>query len=335
MNSKYSNLNTQKGGKKLPPFCGKIIAIILVAILSIFAFVACNNFDENKGDLCVKDFDGKTLYFDATPSRVVVLQASLASIWKLAGGNIVGISDDYQSYGLELDGAEVVGTTKLPSLEKIVSLNPDLVIYSSKTSGQKETAETLADMHIKTFSAEINTFEDYLLCLEQFTILTGRDDLYKLNGLDVKDNINSIISSVPTGDKKSVLFVRCKSSGLDIIGRNNIVCDMLENLNTINVAKQETNAITKIDNTNLNTSMEFIVEADPEYIFFVYMGAKDVAETTKYVETTLKEDAWKNLTAVKNKNYYVLSSNLFHYKPNEKWAQSYGILYEILYGEEK
>lgn len=326
------NLLKQKGGI-MPPFYSKFLPLILILVISLSLFSACNILDEEEGEIQITDFTNKTLYFNETPSKVVILQASLASVWKLAGGSYVGISNDYESYGLTLDDAEIIGSTKSPSLEKIVSLSPDLVIYSSKITGQQAAADVLNNMKIKTFSAEINDFEDYLLCLNKFTSLTGREDLYKLNGLDVQANINNIISKVPTGDKTSVLFVRCKSSGLDIIGRDNIACDMLENLNTTNIAKNEIDSIVKIDSANLNTSMEFVIKSDPQFIFFVYMGAQDVSVTEKFISSTLEEDAWKNLTAVKTKNYFVLDSKLFHYKPNERWAESYQVLFDILYGE--
>ena len=41
--------------------------------------------------------------------------------------------------------------------------------------------------------------------------------------------------------------------------------------------------------------------------------------------------AWNSLTAVKNGRYLVLPKDLFHYKPNAKWGESYAYLARILY----
>ena len=41
--------------------------------------------------------------------------------------------------------------------------------------------------------------------------------------------------------------------------------------------------------------------------------------------------AWNSLSAVQNGRYVVLPSDLFHYKPNARWGESYEYLAKILY----
>ena len=41
--------------------------------------------------------------------------------------------------------------------------------------------------------------------------------------------------------------------------------------------------------------------------------------------------AWSELAAVKEGRYIVLPKDLFHYKPNNRWGESYQYLGEILY----
>ena len=43
--------------------------------------------------------------------------------------------------------------------------------------------------------------------------------------------------------------------------------------------------------------------------------------------------AWAGLSAVKNGRYVLLPKELFHYKPNVRWGESYACLAEILYPE--
>ena len=49
----------------------------------------------------------------------------------------------------------------------------------------------------------------------------------------------------------------------------------------------------------------------------------------------LSNPAWKELSAVKNDRYHVLPKALFHNKPNNRWGESYQMLADILYGENK
>ena len=82
-------------------------------------------------------------------------------------------------------------------------------------------------------------------------------------------------------------------------------------------------------------SMEAIITADPDYIFVTTMGNDEEAALKSIQELLADHPAWKNLTAIKENHYYVLPQNLFHNKPNHRWAESYEILADILYPESK
>ena len=45
------------------------------------------------------------------------------------------------------------------------------------------------------------------------------------------------------------------------------------------------------------------------------------------------DPAWSSLTAVKEGRYLFLPQELFHYKPNERWDESYEYLAKIIYPE--
>ncbi|MGN0473693.1 MAG: hypothetical protein ACI4IJ_01255, partial [Acutalibacteraceae bacterium] len=53
----------------------------------------------------------------------------------------------------------------------------------------------------------------------------------------------------------------------------------------------------------------------------------------KYIEELFAGDGWKDLQAVKNSKYIFLPKELFHYKPNARWAESYIYAANILYPE--
>ena len=44
--------------------------------------------------------------------------------------------------------------------------------------------------------------------------------------------------------------------------------------------------------------------------------------------------AWSGLTAVKNDRYIVLPKELFHYKPNARWGESYEFIAKILFPDQ-
>ena len=73
--------------------------------------------------------------------------------------------------------------------------------------------------------------------------------------------------------------------------------------------------------------------ADPDFIFITTMGADDEA-LASLAEHLQSGPAWAGLTAVKEGRCFVLPKDLFHYKPCERWSESYHQLAEMLYGAE-
>lgn len=311
-----------------------LTTLLMMVFLCLIIFSSCSPKNITEGRIKITDSTGYSVSFDETPERVVALQATVADIWLLAGGDIVGISEDYQDYGLKLDNVTVIGETHYTNKEYIVSLNPDLVIYSTKHD--KAVIDDLKSFGIKTFGAEIENFSDYLYVLKQFTALTERPDLYKTNGEDVKTSIDSIISSVPSGDKSSYLLLRTRSTTTPtIIAGEHFVDTMLKELGATNIAAG--------DGTmgNLTFSMEEVVKKNPDYIFITFMGINNVLKSKQWLENNvLNQPAWKSLDAVKEGRVIYLydentleDAHLFQYKPNEKWAEAYSRLYGILYEE--
>ena len=170
-------------------------------------------------------------------------------------------------------------------------------------------------------------FEDYLNMLNICTDITGRKDLYEENGLKIKKDIDDILYKVEGAKKEElkVLFVRAFSSGAKAKKDDNMTCTMLDNLGTVNIAAQHPSLLEDI-------SIEEIIEEDPDFIFVTTMG--DEQKAIDALKTGIGTNpAWNSLSAVENDRYIILPKELFHYKPNAKWGESYRYLAEIIYPE--
>ena len=62
------------------------------------------------------------------------------------------------------------------------------------------------------------------------------------------------------------------------------------------------------------------------------MGDEQAAEDAMRLNME-SDPAWSSLTAVKEGRYIFLPQDLFHYKPNERWDESYEYLAKIIYPE--
>ena len=90
------------------------------------------------GPVTFTDDAGNEVTVD-NPQRVVACMGSFANAWELAGGTLVGVSDDaLQAAGWTIQSPDVatVGDFTAVNLEAVMALDPDFVIMTSGTGGR-------------------------------------------------------------------------------------------------------------------------------------------------------------------------------------------------------
>lgn len=260
--------------------------------------------------------------------RVVSLYGSFAETWLLAGGELVGTtSDAVTERDLALGGdVAIVGTVKEPNLEEVIAAEPDFVILAADIAPQVDFHAALTEVGIPHAYYRTDTFDEYLEVLGQFCELTGRQDLYEQNGLAVKAQIDAVLEAVEGQRAPTALLIRAFSTGAKAKGDDNLAGVMLRDLGADNLVSRYESLLEEI-------SMEEIIAADPEFILITTMGASDQAAMDYMAATFESDPAWAGLTAVKNGHYLLLPRELFHYKPNARWGESYEYLANVLYPE--
>ena len=266
--------------------------------------------------------------------RVAVLSGSLAQIWALAGGELTAATEDAFEPADERDSNAATGITentvnagslKTPNAEVIAQADVDMAVLSAELTGHLALEDTLNKLGIKSIYLSVEGFEDYLEALKLFTRMTGQEERYEEYGEKVAGEVEAQVNRQDESQPK-VLLLRAYSSGVKAKGSDNMTGQMLKELGCVNVA----------DSGNLfaeEVSLEAVILADPDYIFVTIMG-DDTEAALQQVQVTLADNpAWKNLSAILKGNYHVLPKELFHNKPNERWAESYKILADILYPE--
>ncbi|MCL2024817.1 MAG: ABC transporter substrate-binding protein [Coriobacteriia bacterium] len=275
---------------------------------------------------------GNTVTVD-NPQRVVALMGSFANAWELAGGTLVGAtSDAFEFGGYELTSPDIVqvGDFSSPNIEEIIALEPDFVILTSAATGrdgaaaQVDLKDTLESSGITVAYFEVVDFEDYLRQLRIFTDITGRDDLYKVNGQDVADEIESIKAEVPADAEPSVLLMTTFSGGTRVQNSETQTGIMLEELGANNLAEEHPSVLRDF-------SLEAVIEMNPDFIFVIPMGNDDEAAMKNLTEETEANPAWATLDAVQDGNFITLAKELFRFKPNNNWAEAYRTLFNYLY----
>lgn len=277
------------------------------------------------------DDTGYKVTLEKKPEKVAVLFSSYAEVWNLAGGETDITVFEAVERGFAKKDVILVddksGHTHIDT-EVLIANKPDFVIATADYDIQRETADICREAGIPVALFKVESYSDYLNMLDICTRITGCEENFEMYGENVENDIielKALLDAIEN-DKK-ILFVRAGSAARSTKAKtkaDNFVCQMLDELFTYNIAE---NAPVLLD----GLSLEEIIKEDPEHIFVATMGDEDAAK--EYMTNLLQEDGWNHLTAVKTGNVHFLPKDLFHYKPNHRWAEAYKYLATILYPE--
>lgn len=282
------------------------------------------------------DSVGNEITLEKKPEKVAVLFSSYADIWLTAGGEVSITVGDSIERGFCDDSVLLVdsGAGMSIDMELLTSYEPDFVIGSADMSAQLETCEKLNSLGIPSAAFQVESLDDYLAMLKICTDITGNNEAYETYGTNVKAETDALLSKVSEyaaglEEPVSVLFIRAGSGDSATKAKtaeNHFVGMMLSELKTVNIA----------DSAGIlsdHLSLEHIVTNQPDIILLVPQGDEEAAKS--YIEDLFSKSGWRDLDAVASGNYYFLPKDLFHYKPNKNWTESYEYLIDLIYPEFK
>ena len=283
----------------------------------------------NEDTVSFIDGRGQEVTINKNPQRAVVLYNSFLEVWMDNGGSVVGKLEP--TVGQEIPGvedAEIIGKLGAISVEKVISLEPDLIIVNSTQKSQLELIPSFEGVGIPVIAIDYVGLEDYLTITRLFTALNEREDLFKSNALDIVEEIDNILSVIPEEKEHKVLLIMASAKSVSVRDSSSYVGMMLEDLNTINIADNSDGAL-----GTQNFSMEKILEEDPDFIFVQTTGSDMDATLDRLKEDAESNPAWASLSAVKNDRYVILPKDMYMFKANLRYAEAYENLANILYPE--
>ena len=284
----------------------------------------------NEDSVSFIDGRGEEVTINKKPERTVILYNSFLELWMANGGNVIGkleaSADQDEIPGIE--DVEVIGKLGTISVEKVISVEPDLVFLNASLPSQMELIPLLEENNIQVIALEYVGLDDYLKNVRLFTALNERDDLFKENALDVLEEIDQVLSLIPDEKEAEILLMIASPRAITARDSTSYVGMMLEDLNTINIANDSGGAL-----NSKNFSMEKILEEDPDFIFVQTTGSDMDATLDRLKEDAESKPAWASLSAVKNDRYVVLPKDLYMFKANHRYAEAYEGLARILYPE--
>lgn len=280
----------------------------------------------------VTDSTGKTVDIPVHPKRVVFLNVSNLDMYVAAGGAdaVVGRPTS-KSMSPELTAAvgnvPDVGIIHSPSIEKILSLKPDLVI-GINVPFHNQLRETLEQNHIPLYINSLDSYEDTLDTLTFFGELTGHEDVAQAEMARIQQQVNQAIAMTQgkKGPESLILFSNPMSNSM--ASSSTFSGDLLKRLGGKNIADLD---IT-LQGQYIPLSLEYIVKHNPQAIFIISMGnSPDALE--RFKEQMKKDDAWGQTDAVKNGRVYDLPMDLFTVNPGSRIGDAMLYMANCLYGQ--
>jgi len=315
----------------------KLLLFLVILSLPLTKLACSQPSSDGAGVYTFTDSLGREVELNKTPTRVAILFSSYAEIWKVSGGEVAVTVADSVERGFAGSDAVIVdgggGHTSIDT-ELLIAASPDFVVGTADYPIQVDVCELLASQGIPSALFKVESFEDYLEVLGVFTDILGTKDKYGEHGIAVKSKIVASLEKVRAYLAKNpekaakMLFIRAGSSQRSTkakLASDNFACAMLEEIGLYNIANK---APVLLD----GLSVEEIVISDPSWIFVSMMG-EDEGAVKDNINSLFAKDGYSSVCAVVGGRVVFLPKNLFHYKPNHRWAEAYEYLIELLYPE--
>lgn len=243
--------------------------------------------------ITITDSSGAVITFESVPDRVVSAAPNITeAIFAIGRGDAIVGRTDYCDYPEEVSGITSIGSLREPSLETIVSLEPDVVIAS--THFQPEVGEALQGVGVPVvYLYDPGSFEGVYDVIESLGELLDAQDAAADVVSGMKSDVADVLARVAGATKPSVYYVVGFGQWGDFTaGGDTFIGQMLEMINADNIAK---------DSEGWAYSFEKIVEADPDIVICSqYWGAKEGLQTT---------DGYKDLPAIADGRLYAFDNN--------------------------
>ncbi|MFJ7726474.1 ABC transporter substrate-binding protein [Neobacillus sp. NPDC097160] len=248
----------------------------------------------------IKDASGNDVVLENKPEKIVSLIPSNTEIAYALGADkeIVGVSD-FDNYPEEVTKKEKIGGMEV-NLEKIISLQPNLVLAHASTAHNSEAGlQQLKDAGIAVLVVnDAQNFDQVFDSISMIGKATGEakkaDELIQ----GMKEKLAEIKEKAKDIKEKKTVFIEV-SPAPDIFttGNNTFMNEMLTVINAENLANDQEGWI--------QLDQEEIIKRNPDVIITTYGGY----EEAKPAEQVLGRKGWENVNAVKNKQVIDVDSD--------------------------
>lgn len=273
--------------------------------------------EKKTGTYTVVDDRGKEITFEKTPETIVSLQPSNTEIlFSLGVGDKIIGATDFDTYPEAANDIERVSDSTTINAERIVELNPDVVI--AYTSGDEAQVTQLEDAGLQVFVIKsAATFEDVYGDIEQLGDVVGKADIADEIVEDIQTQIEDVQEKTATVEQKKKVYLEI-SPAPDIwtTASETFQNEILDAAGIDNIFADQTGWF--------SVAEEDVISKNPELII----------TTVNYIENPIGEiksrASWNTIQAVKNDEVYQLDSDILS-RPATRIGEAVQLVAETVY----
>lgn len=228
----------------------------LLAILGMFlALTACNPVGEAPQYLT--DDLGRSVTINGTPQRIISLAPSNTEILFALGlaDRIVGVTD-YCDYPPEALNKTKIGGYVNPDIEKIVALEPDLVLIAYGTP--MDVIDNMAGLGLTAFGIKTVDMADLLNDVRTVGKITGKETEANALAAEMETKIQEVTRQTEGLEQRPRVFYIVGNGPLWTAGSDTFIDELIQKAGGVNICENITGYS--------EVSLEYVVAADPEII---------------------------------------------------------------------
>lgn len=266
----------------------------MVLSITVILTVFCANLSCAR---TVTDEIGRSVTMPAAPKRIVSLAPGITETLYELGleDKIVGVTS-YCDWPARARQKPRIGGFTNPSLEKIVSLKPDLIIATAD-GNRKDTVDQLARLGLPVYVTNPSDTDRILNSILHIGEITDQASVAKRLVAKLRKRLDNIAGQIRNKKRPRVFF----QIGLEPVitaGRGTLISEVIDRAGGINIAGLDTARYPRY-------SAEGIMAGSPDIILFAPMANdKEFAAVKSY---------WQKLAqipAIKNKKIYLIDTDL-------------------------
>jgi iron complex transport system substrate-binding protein len=256
--------------------------------------------DDLDQSIVVKDQMGREVTITGYVEKIISLSPSNTEVaFALGlGDRLVGVTE-FCNYPPEAQDKEIVGGFATPSIEKIVELEPSLVLASTIHAEEVPRLEELGIPVLVVESSNLADLYTSILLVAAVTGVTPSGEALVASMEEKISVIGEIVSVVPVDDRIRV-FYEVYSDPLMSAGKGAFITEIIS-------LAGGTNIFGDSDENYPMISAEVVAERQPEIILFPdYHGTADLV-----LESMTGRPGWESVPAVINGRVFAVSDDTF------------------------